>query len=268
MSDPISRLSGVLERAGMVAEISFDGYGLSGVLERAGHHDYLRTEKAVAVEEPPPPRAVIVTGIGRSGTGYVAEVLRKSAMRSSHKHVFHAGVLNPCVRCLKHLDVEVSGFAMPHLDDRKFRPYPVVQVVRNPLPWLNSWKQKRYARSYIDAHLPDSDVAPFVEPDPDGIATDAFFTDALRTWFLWNLAIARRAIFFFRVEDMSPDDVEGIALLAGVTAWDPKHAIEAVPTDFNTAGSPTHPRPSWRSLPRSEWRTRARQLATCFGYRT
>lgn len=217
------------------------------------------------------PRAVIVSGIGRSGTGYVAEVLRQCGLRATHKHVFRGGQLVPCVHCLEQIDVEVSGFAMPHLQDPGFRLHPVVLVVRHPLEWLSSWRVKRYASSYLRAHIEQKSAGKWVPDYGCDPMTGPFVDEALKTWVLWNLHVAKSAHFFFRVEEMKESDVRAIALLSDAEdrlAFTPTitEALEFTPTNFNTASHDPRPTLYWRSLPKSSWIDPARKLARHFGY--
>lgn len=222
-------------------------------------------------------KAVIVSGIGRSGTAYVAHVLRQSGLFATHEHVFRGGVRAPCAHCIEPLDVEVSGFAMPHLCEPAFRFHPVVLVVRHPLDWLRSWMKKRYAAEYLQAHLGrrlDGEVADWSFGDIDRLgqrwsAKKHYSLDlALEAWVRWNAHVAARAWLFFRVEDMSSDVIRAIADLAGAASRlrDPDAALRTVPHDINSMGRPVTPRLLWLHLGRSPWRERARSLARRFGY--
>jgi len=220
---------------------------------------------------------VIVSGIGRSGTGYVAEVLQRCDLRVTHKGMFKGGFPAdpPTRKALDKLNVnvEVSGFAMGHLCEPEFRDLPVVLAVRHPLDWLASWQSKNYALDYINKHLGtvhqsrrerDGD---WIFPTPQKTLLGA----QLSIWTQWNLAVAERAVFFFQVEHIHQVDVEAIALLADVHSRLPFAALAKrifqVPRNVNSVGK-VRKRYSWSELRVDEdpLVMGAYRLARKFGY--
>jgi len=221
---------------------------------------------------------VIVSGIGRSGTGYVAEVLRRCGLRAKHEAVFRGGApaKPPHRQELAQLDVEVSGFAMPHLSEPEFRNLPVVLCVRHPLDWLASWQKKRYAATYLSEHL-----AVQTEDDWISSALDSTFPPIptgetpsgkdLLIWAYWTLAVAERAVFFFQVEHLRQIDVEAIALLGGMhDKLDTTRLAKSmfrVPRSINSTRERPRTPIDWSDITALKTKRLARAVARRFGYR-
>lgn len=258
--------------------------------------DLMTLDREVAVNTR---KTLIVAGIGRSGTGYLTELLSESGLNARHKYVFRGGryandgVLSDrvsCARCLNLLDVEVSGFAMPHLEEPAYRGYPVAQLVRHPLAWLRSWSTKCYAASYVERHLGfrprqlrSTDLytkrrAPKFEFENVMSRRRGAIEDALRIWCEWNAYVAERASIWMRLEEIDLSALRSLAILAGAEArFDEeraKQALEFTPLNFNSASYVSRPpserrtRLRWNDLPDSIWRRRARAMAKRFGYGT
>lgn len=77
----------------------------------------------------------IVTGAARSGTGYVAQVLKSAGMPCGHEAIFsHGGLDSAKLAVLQHpaLLVDSSWLAAPFLVDEWLEGVTVIQVVRDP----------------------------------------------------------------------------------------------------------------------------------------
>ena len=231
---------------------------------------------------------VLVSGIGRSGTGYVATVLQACGLRAAHKRVFRGGIVRPPdPRRLNGLDVEVSGFAAGHLHERAFRQLPVVQVVRHPLDWLASWLTLRYTIDYINRHLftdyPQRTDWATTMPGTEPIACPSIlhenYGQELEIWTRWNQLVSVRACFFFQVERMGSDEVRAIAQLAGKRAQQRLRepvdkAMLHVPRLVNSTRAPAphcvwrqHEHLDWEDIPDSHGKILARRLGRRYGYR-
>lgn len=80
---------------------------------------------------------MIITGTGRCGTGYMAEVISKAGLECTHEEVFTPeGVVEH-----PHVWAEASWMAVPYLSH--FARTPVVLVHRHPLAVISSFLGKR-----------------------------------------------------------------------------------------------------------------------------
>lgn len=84
-----------------------------------------------------PPR-FIATGVGRSGTGYLAALLTSSGIPAGHEMFFHSPVHAPGTpdEYCRSTWSDVSWLAAPHL--RRFAEFPVIHLIRNPIAVIRS----------------------------------------------------------------------------------------------------------------------------------
>lgn len=139
------------------------------------------------------PRFAVV-GTGRSGTGYVAELLRASGANCGHEGWWRpdgTGDRTPG------LDGDSSWLALPDLESRAWSG-PVAHVVRHPVAVVRSLVGTRlfhpdqadgpYAR-FAREHCPEVDGLPPLEA-------------AVEWWVAWNTRCAAVADVKLRVEDL------------------------------------------------------------------
>ena len=193
---------------------------------------------------------VLITGTGRCGTGYVARVLARAAIPSTHE-----GVYNPNWDEWTIQRVESSWLAAPLLP---LDVAHVVHLVRNPLDVVNSLvgigffsnpahgAYAEHARAHVD--LPEDEVE----------AAMRFYVD-------WNHMIEPHADQFIRVEDITPEDLAKIAYAAGArhSPVDFQEALTAIPTNWN---SRKRAELGWDDLPVGDAKSELKRMGKNYGY--
>jgi hypothetical protein len=175
---------------------------------------------------PTPKRRLLITGIGRSGTG----------LECGHEAIYTGRTTEPPDWGERY--AESSWFAAPWLADLPDQTL-VVHVVRNPIDWLASWvgtvwpkdKQTPYTFDYL-ARVTGVPWRKLHEAD----ALDA----GMRIWVLYNGYIERLASRcysdFGRIEDVTAHTVGAMLQYVGLPVV-PKRlmaAHDAVPKNVNT----------------------------------
>ncbi len=86
----------------------------------------------------------VITGTGRSGTGYCAAVLRAVGVDCGHERIFRPG--NGSVGCMSALRTEgdASWLAVEYLPALKHEGVTIIHVVRNPLDVVSSLVGMRF----------------------------------------------------------------------------------------------------------------------------
>ncbi len=165
------------------------------------------------MSEPPSRSRLLITGCGRSGTGFSAAVL------SAGGTVGHEGVFGPTSDGTwpedHPLHVEVSWLAAPHA--RKFRDSTyIVHQVRDPLLVIRSFlgfgfferdPSHRFL-SYVLRHAPE--CARWDDP----------LDQAIQYWLSWNQMAAEAAHERLRLEDLDATHFDRLARLAGLQEAD------------------------------------------------
>lgn len=77
----------------------------------------------------------LVTGCGRSGTGYIADLCNFNDIKCGHEAIFTPNKINEWDETLIG---ESSWYAAPFLDSR-FKDIPILHIVRNPVNVINSF---------------------------------------------------------------------------------------------------------------------------------
>lgn len=226
----------------------------------------------------------VVTGTGRSGTGYTADLFTAAGLRCGHEQVFRAtpvfgeraaprqglvaALKGPVARGRETLHRRRSGFdgdaswmAAPRL--ARFEGVSFLQL-RHPLPVIRSFMGTRFFSE------------PSRNPGQHGYAA-AFFTptgddmvDAMRWWVFWNDLAREHATVVYRLEDLDEFAFAGMLDLVG--AEDPAlraaEAFHAVPADVNSS-TRRGDRPGvigWGDLPTGEARDRLESAMLRYGY--
>lgn len=192
---------------------------------------------------------LLISGMARSGTKYLATVLSAAGLPCSHESAFKTyNRVDPTAS-----SVESSCFSAPWLGMAS-PSTPIVHLVRNPLSWLTSWQSKSIAREYLSQYLCFDYGWRYME-DPSAAA--------LQAWTEWNLRIEAYAWRRFRLESLTALDIRTIAELAGchISPEDAHRALAETPRNINSMGfrEAVIPNPS-REL------DRARRLAVRYGY--
>lgn len=206
---------------------------------------------------------MLVTGAQRSGTRYLATVLRDADVDATHEgNQPGTGWRDHDPRNGPRLDVDVDvcwhnawWIATGDLD---ITGVTVVHLVRSPLASIASsvvrrtfWLPRPSGRWAIE-RMPSLDKGSNVER-------------CARYWCRWNDLAAQQADCRLRIEDVDADKLGSLCELAGV---DVEHTmlrkiIESTPTDVNA--NERRQTFSWLDLPGSV-RPRVRELARAYGY--
>lgn len=206
---------------------------------------------------------LVVTGTGRSGTGYVAEILRHAGVSCGHEAVFTPGtVLRGDVPDWTGYDAESSWLALPSLGAFRMRHGgAVVLVVRHPVETV---------RSFLDLGVFDrvDDYSEAIaKTTPVTMGEEDARSRALAHWVNWNYYSARFADEILRVEDLHPLAFAPYVAALGANPERLLAAFDEVPRDVNSkteSKTPVDP-DAWRGARRVIRKTAA-GLARQFGY--
>ncbi len=238
-------------------------------------------------------RRAVITGIGRSGTGYTAELLHRLGVKAGHEQVFGPRLTNdvdwtPGERNPARWDrpfpaVEVSWLAVPHLGQLA-ATIPIAHITRSPLAWLRSWarplvkpEEQESAGPYRPGEYKsfapnrwniDGNFAPILN-DAVTLPDEPLLSMYLRLWMAWNRAAAEHAHAHFCVEDLSkPAETHRLLKAIGhrASASGVQITTRALNKTTNTWGWREHDaRITWNSvLP--EVRREAQALAAEYGH--
>lgn len=177
-----------------------------------------------------PPRALIL-GTGRSGSGYIAQVLRAARVVCGHEDWY-----NPWDSHVDGLDIESSWAAIVEgVDDFEG---PIFHQVRHPLDVISSLLKQRSAGRY--AAMRDR-MFPYIPDDPVEVA--------LFNWFYFVEACEHVAQRTWRLEDIDAPLIIDIAKAVDiqVTPAQADTALAIVPRTFNFHGDGR--RIGWDDLP-------------------
>lgn len=192
------------------------------------------------VNESGAPRAV-VTGTGRSGTGYMARLITEA---TGHATCGHEGWFAALGDRTPGLDVDSSWLALPAIEAGTWAG-PVVHVVRNPVATVASLLRTEFFGTQAGA--PYSQFALANCPQAADALAISPVAAAVEFWAHWNARCAAAAQLTVRLEDVS--DFEGgndsigaatldlIGLTLGLTfEW---HVADAIPRTVNTRAHPS-----------------------------
>lgn len=186
------------------------------------------------VPDDPLPR-ILVAGCGRSGTGFLAEVMRRAGVESGHERVF--GPATATARW-RHTRFEASWLCMPWIATLPDW-VELVHLVRHPIHNAASW---------LGVGMFDDD------PDPGHApyrrALERFAPGVLERptplerwaahWVVWTEHLLVHAEHRWRIEDLDASGGDQLAKLAESTgicaAADVRAAYALVPRDWNRRG--------------------------------
>lgn len=162
---------------------------------------------------------VLCTGVGRSGTAYMAAVLTAAGLPCGYEQIFNVDRLAGKGSCEQprwgDAVAESSWFAVPWLGNLPKDVF-VVHLARHPLRWLESWvytvwpadRRRSATTKFIRRHT-GTDYARLADRD----VIDA----AMRLYCDWNGRAATRANVVFRVDHPERfEDLGRIATWGGV----------------------------------------------------
>jgi len=192
------------------------------------------------VNEAGAPRAV-VTGTGRSGTGYMSRLITEA---TGHATCGHEGWFAELGDRTPGLDVDSSWLALPAIEAGTWTG-PVVHVVRNPIACVASLLRTEFFGMHAGTPYPQFALANCA-PAADALAISPVAA-AVEFWAHWNARCAAAAHLTVRLEDVS--DFEGgeasigaatldlIGLTLGLTfEW---HVADNIPRTVNTRAHPS-----------------------------
>lgn len=207
---------------------------------------------------------LVITGTGRSGTGYMAEILRASGVVCGHEGVFTtAAVLGRSLPAWGEYEADSSWLAVPLLPwMRVERQQHVVLVVRRPLAVVRSFLALGVFDRWDDYQAVVREATPLTLAEPT--AADR----ALAHWCAWNVAASLSADEVVRIEDLHPDRVVPWVQALGRDPAPVEEAFKTVPRNVNAR---TEAKQGVGSIMPSLFRPpileTARRIAAGFGYR-
>lgn len=207
-------------------------------------------------------RSLVFTGCGRSGTGWVAQVLAQAGFGATHEGVFQGrpgpdeqGPLLPDT-------VESSWFAAPFVQGVPLTEVAVVHLVRDPRDQIDSWLRagvmsSPFVKRFLKRWCPEMMR---VKDDP--------LRAAMTYWLRWNERVERLAGLRLRIEDL---DVPGLTTaLADSGRVDGterlRQAVLGVPRNYNSKGGKPR-RLEWDDLPFGLLKKGVMEYAREYGYR-
>lgn len=213
-------------------------------------------------------RRFLVTGCGRSGTGYLAALFSQLGLQCGHEALFHPAA---CAEASPSWPAGVVGesswLAAPFLAGLPPGTL-VIHQVREPVAVVRSFLRIRFFegksawKRFAERHAPE-------------LATGTPLERCVKYWLHWNrlcqgaAALGQVEYRRHRLEDVDRELLAELCVALGA----PREtaAIEAalarVPRDTNTSGA-KHQDGSirWSNLPRGEWSADLEDLAGRLGY--
>ncbi|HET7584817.1 MAG TPA: hypothetical protein VFK13_07920 [Gemmatimonadaceae bacterium] len=158
----------------------------------------------------------VVTGTGRSGTGYAAKLFNAAGLRCGHEDVFTdkpglwdsaaprqglvARAKEPLGRAKEelrrrrtHFEGDASWMAVPRL--ARFKGVSFLQL-RHPIPVIRSFMGTKFFSNPLEHRAQRRFASAHFEITGDDIR------DAMRWWTFWNGLAAAHATMVYRLEDM------------------------------------------------------------------
>lgn len=218
----------------------------------------------------------VITGTGRSGTRWMADLMTNFAMATSHEYVFDANVHD-------YIDDvnwggqrgDASWMAAPHLRLAKLDRVKVIQVFRHPLATMSSMIGSGFYadvpedefedvwwpyRLYQEQYLFNGDLA----PEWDKLTP---LERAMHMYVRWNEMILPYSDIKMRLEDLQKAEAvqEMLKLLGYGRALDECEAVLAATPKTNYLPE-TPPQLTWNDIPDSEIGVQLRKMASDIGY--
>jgi hypothetical protein len=226
----------------------------------------------------------VVTGTGRNGTGYTAQLFNAAGLRCGHEAIFTerpawgesaaprvgfvSRVKEPAGRIKEEirrrhleLDGDSSWMAVPRLP--RFRGVRILQV-RHPIPVIRSFTGTRFFSEPKHHRAQYRYAAAHFSPVGEDVL------DAMRWWVYWNLRAEMSVDLVTRLEDI---DTRTFANMLGMILESDaetlaEHAIATVPPNVNSGAQRGEAGRSikWRDLPKGPELEALTSAAVHFGY--
>lgn len=214
-------------------------------------------------------RRFLVTGAGRSGTGYIANVLTALGCLTGHEDIFGPQKLRDAGELTWPPEVpgDSSWLGAPFLDALPAGTV-VLHQVREPVANVRSslriqfFRTPSWYRSFAEQHAPT--LLQGSEPER-----------CMRYWLEWNrMAESARgkpqlAYFRYRLEDIDAAIVAEICARIGLETTPARIAevLAQMPRDYNTRGDKKNDGDwRWSELPPGETKRAVEALAASYGY--
>lgn len=194
------------------------------------------------------PRAVIV-GTGRSGSGYIAQVLTAAGVPCGHEGWWNPFDGHRAADLLADSSWCALAIGLDDFDGEVFHQ------LRHPLDVVSSMAKTPTDGPYRDLQ---TRLMPWVPIDP--------VEYGMLAWFFYVEAAQRRAVLSWRLEDVDVELVQTIAGRLGVEVSEAvaAAALDLVPRDYNRHGD--GPRYDWVDLPAGGLRDQLMAWAKQWGW--
>ena len=163
--------------------------------------------------------ALLVTGCGRSGTNYLALVLKQAGHEIFHERLGKDGIVSWT------MTVDSISPWGPFTEE-SFQH--VFHQVKHPLPVLTSWISNLYDLErdewvFIRQHIPEIKL------------DDSLIVHCAKYWYYWNLLAEKKTEWRFRIEDIRkilPELINRSGLVLDNEALE--KALNEVPSNYNS----------------------------------
>ncbi len=216
-----------------------------------------------------PSHLFVVSGCGRSGTGYTSTVLTALGAPCGHESIFNPLTFHKpgTVVWPERYAGDASWLAAPVLGKLPERSF-VMHQVRNPLEVIRSFLRIQFFtqpstyRDFAEAHVPElRQGGPTIR--------------AMRYWVEWNRMVEAAADYEdlqyrrHRLEDLDLEGILGLCKFLGVerSPETVQRILASHRRDYNTRGDKRHDSDvTWETLPKGSLLDELVEMARDYGY--
>ena len=175
---------------------------------------------------------VLITGIGRSGTGYMSKLLSEAGLPCGHEKVFHQRTSR--LPDWRGLSAESSWLAVPWLGSLP-EDVSVVHLVRHPVKWLASWALSVW--EHRGRTRPQGRSTSYIERQTGvawvSLASEDVMDASMRLWVLWNEKVVR-ADRRMKIELVGREELSWILSSVGAPLDRVQGALDDTPHNVNS----------------------------------
>lgn len=166
-------------------------------------------------------KLLLITGCGRSGTGFMSDFLRASGVDAQHEEMGKEG----SVSWLMGSDIGWAPWG-PLYRDYRFKH--IFHQVRDPVKVIQSMYNlpPRAKWDWVAESLPQMN------------STDSSLTKCVKYWIFWNKMVEAKAEWTYRIEDF---DKVYKKMGKKLGLFFDKKVLASIPKDTNTKGPPSRP---------------------------